>query len=58
MLAFYQCTLAIPPSQHANIQMNVRDVHKTSNIANVRIYVDQATARMKNFRIIEHELPI
>ena len=58
MLAFYQCTLAIPPSKHTNIQMTATNIQKTSRIANVRIYVEQAIARMKTFRILKHELPI
>ena len=57
-LAFYQCTLAIPPSKHTNLQMTKKDVNKTSKIANVRIYVEQAIGRMKNFRIIKNELPV
>ena len=57
MLAFHQCTSAIPPSKHTSIQMTATDVHTTSRIANVRIYVEQAIARMKNFCIIKHELP-
>ena len=58
MLAFYQCTLPIRPSKHTNIQMTTTNIQKTSRIANVRIYVEQAIARMKTFRIIKHELPI
>ena len=58
MLAFYQCTLAIRPSKHTNIQMTTTNIQKTSRIENVRIYVEQAIARMKTFRIIKHELPI
>ena len=38
--------------------MTATDVHKTSRTANVRIYVEQAIARMKNLHIIKHELPI
>ena len=58
MLAFHQCTSAIPPSKHTNIQMTATDVHTTSRIANVRIYVEQAIARMKNLCIIKHKLPV
>ena len=57
-LAFHQCTLAIPPSKHNNLQMSKEDVAKTSKIANVRIYVEQAIGRMKQFHILKHELPI
>ena len=38
--------------------MTATDVHKTSRIAYVRIYVEQAIATMKNLHIIKHELPI
>ena len=40
LLSFYQCSLAIPPSKHANLQMSTSDVQKTSLIANVRIYIE------------------
>ena len=38
--------------------MTATNIQKTSRIANVRIYVEQAIARMKTFCIIKHELPI
>ena len=58
LLSFYQCSLAIPPSKHANLQMSASDVQKTSLIANVRIYVEQAIKRVKDFTILKNELPI
>jgi len=58
LLAFYQCSLAIPPSKHGNIQMSGADVKETSLIANVRIYVEQAIRRIKYFEILKRELPI
>ena len=42
-------TLRIPPS---------KAVRKTSSIANMRIYVEQAIGRMRVFHILKHELPI
>ena len=57
MLAFCQCTLTIPPSKHTDIQMAATNIQKASRIANVRIYVEQAIAIMKTFRIIKHEQP-
>ena len=42
ILNFHQCTLCIPPSKHTSLQMTKEDVAKTSKIANVRIYVEQA----------------
>ena len=54
---FYQCSLAIPPSKAQDLQMSSKDVKSTSQIANVRIYVEQAIKRMKVFHIL-HEIPI
>jgi hypothetical protein len=51
-------TLCIPPSKAASMQMLPADVRKTSSIANVRIYVEQAIDRMKVFHILKHELPV
>ena len=51
-------TLCIPPSKAKSMQMLPSDVRKTSNIANVRIYVEQAIGRMKVFHILKNELPI
>ena len=56
-LAYKQCTLCIPPSAAKGAQMLVKDVKKTSNIANVRIYVEQAIGRMKHFRILKVTQP-
>ena len=58
LLAFYQFSLVIPPSKHGNIQMSEADVRQTSIIANVRIYVEQAIKRIKEFHIINNEVPI
>ena len=57
-LMIKMCTLCIPPSKAASMQMLPADVRKTSSIANVRIYVEQAIGRMKNFNILKHEIPI
>ena len=51
-------TLCIPQSKAAAMQMLPSDVGKTSSIANVRIYVEQAIRRMRVFHILKHELPI
>ena len=58
ILAFYLCFLTIPPSKHQNIQMSKNDVKATSKIANVQIYVEQAIKQMKDFHILENEIPI
>ena len=54
-LALKQCSLSIPPSAAKGSQMVKKDVHDTSNIANVRIYVEQAIRRLKEFRILKHQ---
>lgn len=58
LLAFYQCTLAIPPSSHTTLQMSGQDVNETSKIANVRIYVECAIRRLKEYQILKNELPV
>ena len=56
-LMMSMASLCIPPSKAASMQMLPEDVKKTSNIANVRIYVEQAIGRMKVFLILKHEPP-
>lgn len=58
LLAFYQCSLTIPPSKHGNFPMLAQDVKETSIIANVRIYFEKAIKRIKDFYILKKELPI
>ena len=57
-LMMSMATLCIPPSCTASMQMLPLDVTKTSNIANVRIYVEQAIGIVKRFHILKNELPI
>ena len=38
--------------------MAAADVERTSSIANVRIYVEQAIKRIKDFRILSSDYPI
>ena len=40
------------------MQLLPRDARGTSNIANVRIYVEQAIGRLKFFLLLKIELPI
>jgi hypothetical protein len=53
-----QAILAIPPSTVGSLQMTTPAVRETSKMANVRIYVEQAIGRLKNFRILKNEVPI
>ena len=45
-LMMHMATLCIPPSCASSIQLLPRDVRETSNIANVRIHVEQAIGRL------------
>lgn len=38
--------------------MSTCDVKKLKNIANRRIYIEQAIRRLKYFRILKYELPV
>lgn len=57
-LALKQFSLSIPPSAAKGNQMVKNDVHETSNIVNVRIYVEQAIPRLKEFKILKHQQPL
>ena len=57
-LAPLQVMLTIPPSASNNMQMCGKDVKSTSRIANVRIYVEKAIARVKWYRILSSEMEI
>ena len=57
-LMMHMATLSIPPSCASSMQLLPRDVRETSNIANVRIYVEQAIGRLKVFLLFTNELPI
>ena len=58
MLGFYQCTLTIPPSKCGELQMSEEQVKRTSRIANARIYVEQAMKRLKDYQILNNEIPV
>ena len=57
-LALHQCSLAIPPSAAAGVQMTKDQTKQTSTIANVRIYVEQAIKCLKDYRILKTELQL
>ena len=57
-LIMHMAKLCIPPSCASSMQMLPHDVRETSNITNVRIYVEQAIGRLKVFLLLNNELPI
>ena len=57
-LALKQYSLSIPPSVAKGSQKIKKDVHDTSNIADVRIYFEQAIRMLKEFRILMYQQPL
>ena len=57
-LTFCRCFLAIPPSAAKGNQMTSSDIRETSKVANVRIFVEKAIARIKWFGILKTKLPL
>nr|XP_047130218.1 uncharacterized protein LOC124810063 [Hydra vulgaris] len=48
----------VPPGKRGATQMTPGEIKKTSNIAKVRILVEQVIRRLKTFKIIANEIPI
>ncbi|CAC5389769.1 unnamed protein product [Mytilus coruscus] len=51
-------TLNIPPFKRSNRQLKPNDVEDTINIAYVRIHVERAIGRIKNYHILDGILPL
>ena len=51
-------TLNIPPFLEGNQQMSPEDVIKTQQIASLRIHVERAISKIKNFHIWGRVVPI
>lgn len=52
-LLMKRCELAMPPSAAAGNQMIAKDLKKSSEIANVRIYEEQVIRKMKVYSILK-----
>ena len=50
--------LIIPPGKRGTSQMLTKDVQKTSEIAKMRILVEQVIRQLKSFHILANEIPI
>ena len=57
LLAPLGVRLNIPPFLNSKVQMPVSDVLLTRKIAHLRIHVERAIGRVKDFRILQHTLP-
>ena len=53
-----QCILCIPLSTAKGNQVTSSDVKNTSNVANVRIFVEQDIKHMKEFHVLKTRQPI
>ncbi|XP_069109721.1 uncharacterized protein [Argopecten irradians] len=51
-------TLNIPPFKGSSGQLTSEEVEKTMNIASVRIHVERAIGRIKNYHILDGVLPL
>jgi len=57
-LLLYYCKLFVPPGARAKAQMSAAECKKTKEIANVRIHVERATNRRKEFKILKNVMPV
>ena len=57
-LTMRRCYLAIPPSAASGTQMRESDIRETNHVANVRIFVEKAIARVKWFHILKREMSL
>ena len=51
-------SLNIPPFLDGQPQLSADDVATTRKIASVRVHVERAIARIKNYRILQHNIPL
>ena len=57
-LALRGASLAIPPFTKGKPQLSQREVETARELSRVRIHVERAIGRLKNFRILQSTLPI
>ena len=51
-------TLNIPPFKGQRSQLTAKETEETARIASVRIHVERAIGRVKNYRILDGVLPL
>ena len=57
-LLHYYCSLNVPPGARAKSQMTVAECRQTKMVANLRIHVERAINRIKEFKLLKNTMPI
>lgn len=57
-VAKYRASLYIPPGRRGNEQFTKTNIKQNREVANLRIYVEQAIRRLKTFHILKNEVPL
>ena len=57
-LLHYYCSLSIPPGARVKSQFTTTECGKTKEVANLRIHVERAINRLKEYKILKNTLPI
>ena len=57
-LLHYYCSLSIPPGARVKSQMTSGECKTAKEVANLRIHVERAINRLKEFKILKNTLSI
>ena len=57
-LLLYYCSLSVPPGARIKAQFCMSECEKTKEVANLRIHVERAINRLKEFKILKSVVPI
>ena len=57
-LTMVGASLAIPPFTKGKPQLSQREIEFSRQLSNVRIHVERAIGRIKNYKILQSTLPI
>ena len=57
-LLYHYCSLSIPPGARAKDQMTPGECKKTKDVANLRIHVERAINRIKDFKLLKNTMPL
>ena len=57
-LLHYYCSLSIPPGARVKSLFITTECGKTKEVANLRIHVERAMNRLKEYKILKNTLPL